>query len=35
MILGFLTSVYGPYDSEGKETFMNRFENIQMPDDID
>jgi hypothetical protein len=29
-----LTSVYGPCDSLGKETFMNWFENIEMPDDV-
>ena len=30
-----LTSVYGPYDSEGKVEFMHWFEKIQMPDDLD
>lgn len=30
-----LTSVYGPCDNEGKEAFMNWFENIQMPEDVD
>jgi len=30
-----LTSVYGPCDADGKETFMSWFENIQMPDDFD
>lgn len=30
-----LTSVYGPCDVEGKQAFINWFENIHMPDDID
>jgi hypothetical protein len=30
-----LTSVYGPCDNEGKEAFMNWFENIQMPEHVD
>jgi hypothetical protein len=30
-----LTLVYGPCDNERKEAFMNWFENIQMPEDVD
>lgn len=30
-----LTSVYGPCDAEGKITFIDWFENIHMPDDIE
>lgn len=30
-----LTSVYRPCDTEGKEAFMNWFENIHMPDEVD
>lgn len=30
-----LTSVYGPYDPEGKEAFMSWFENIHMLDEVD
>jgi hypothetical protein len=29
-----LTSVYGPYDAEGKIAFSEWLENIHMPDDI-
>jgi len=29
-----LTSVYGPCDTDGKNAFMDWFENIQMLDDI-
>jgi len=30
-----LTSVYGPCDAEGKVAFINWFENIQMPDEME
>lgn len=30
-----LTSVYGPCDAQGKEAFMNWFDDIQMLDEVD